>query len=254
MEILKEADLEQSPVETAHRIHMMIAGEMGVEDPYQAIKRECNDAVLAEMEFLSKWLGEPDSIDYALRYAVAGNTIDYGIQHDFDLGKVAAMAMKNAVAVDDSSLLKNELGQARKIAYVLDNAGEIVFDRILIETINQLYQPEQILAVVRDRPFINDALLHDAKVAGLTSISNVKIRAMFPRIPTERDASIKVWKEVQSCDVIIAKGQANYEAFSEVKGMYFLFLIKCEQVRKEISKQSKRDALVGEMVVWKSEK
>jgi uncharacterized protein with ATP-grasp and redox domains len=121
------------------------------------------------------------------------------------------------------------VSQAQNILYLADNAGEIVFDRLLIEQLS----PKQITLVVRGEPIINDATLTDAQAAGLDEIVNIIDNGSDAPGTILKDCSQNLKRHFAAADLILAKGQGNFETLSdEPKNIFFLFKVKCSVVGK----------------------
>jgi len=133
--------------------------------------------------------------------------------------------MHTPFAVDDFELFAESIKEADSILCLGDNAGEIVFDRILIE---QLSGPE-VTVTVKDEPFINDAMVDDAEAAGFDESIRILPVPIYPETTEEFELA---WS---AADLIIAKGQANYEAYSEASGpLFYLLVAKCDCVADEL--------------------
>jgi len=133
--------------------------------------------------------------------------------------------LEEALAVDDYEPFAAVLRRAQRVLYLADNAGEIVFDRVLIEAL----PAAAVTAVVKSEPFINDATAVDASATGLEHVA--AIMEIAPGV-TEPQAFGQAWHEA---DAIIAKGQANYEALSAAGGpTFFLLIAKCDLVARHI--------------------
>ena len=114
--------------------------------------------------------------------------------------------------------------------YLVDNAGEIVFDRVLLETIQDLSNKFlDLTVIVKENPFINDAMLPDAEQAGLLNISNLKLNSMTLPIHFS-----DLFQQFQFYDVVISKGQANFELFNEKAGIFFLLMVKCPIIARDL--------------------
>jgi uncharacterized protein with ATP-grasp and redox domains len=154
---------------------------------------------------------------------------------------------------DEEGFLR-ELRHAQTLAYLADNAGEVVFDRLLLEAINRVYGPKQCLFVTRKEPFINDALVHDAEAVGITEVPGVQIAAMHPVTPTAMTdpEDRRLWQRIRGCDVIISKGQGNYEGLSGEPGITFLLVVKCPVVARDLMRRTGTRVVTGDVVLWKS--
>ena len=252
---LDELSWEGSPMSAAHRVHGLVREETGIDDPYRQVKDLDTREALAWYRALTDRHDEvKPSMETAIRLAVAGNIIDYGANANVAVGDAINNLLHHTFAVSDIEEFLAELDRARTIAYLADNAGEIVLDRLLLETIQASGQPKECLVVVRKEPFINDALRHDAELAGLDCLPRTDITSMNPTVPSENadPADQALWRRIRECDVIISKGQGNYEVFSEEPGLFFLLVAKCPIVANDLQARTGSPLAVGDLVLWKS--
>jgi len=225
-----EMDVNQSPPAVVQRIHRRLRQITGVDDPYREAKDRHNciamkliPALRIDVESAS------DPLLMAVRLAIAGNVIDMGIN-----GNLAEVDVRQAVsqALSEPFLGEQErfckaLAKARSILFLADNAGEIAFDRLLIEQIS----PERVTLVVRGAPVINDATLVDARAVGLDEIVEVMDNGSDAPGTLLDDCSQEFRRRFAEADLIIAKGQGNFESLSHQSGnLFFLFKIKCAMV------------------------
>ncbi|MBN1559694.1 DUF89 family protein, partial [candidate division KSB1 bacterium] len=198
-------------------------------------KKAANRMMLQELEnFRARINDAADPLQTALRLAIAGNVIDYGPQHQLDLWETIERVLRTPLAVDDSEALRRELSASKQLLYIGDNCGEIVLDRLLLETIAH----PNVWFAVRGGPALNDATLEDALTVGIDQLARV--------ITTGDDAPGAVWetassefKDVfQASDVVIAKGQGNLESLMDVKhNIYYLLVAKCELIAARVGAQ-----------------
>jgi uncharacterized protein with ATP-grasp and redox domains len=148
----------------ARKLHVLMRDHTGDSDPYILEKKQYNDialGLLPEMKSLVKKSRDP--FNTALRLSIAGNIIDFAISDNFDLHATIDRVLEAPFAIDHSELLKSALGKARSVLYLGDNAGEIVFDKLFIETIAH----SNLVYAVRGAPVINDATIEDAEYVGM---------------------------------------------------------------------------------------
>ncbi|MFH1940803.1 MAG: ARMT1-like domain-containing protein [bacterium] len=227
---IKKADLTDSPASVSTAVYRIVSEVTGVQDPYKEIKRQTNLEALRMLPGLKKTVEKAeDSLDAALHLAVAGNIIDLGIGHAYDMQKDVLEILNTSFAINDTPSFKKELKPGRKLLYIGDNAGEIVFDRILIEEL--LQRSLEILFVVKSDPIINDALMEDARIAGIADLVPV-IQSGTDDIGVNLDRSSREFKEAfEGTDLILAKGHGNFESCDEMHGnFYFLLKTKCDVV------------------------
>lgn len=255
LRVLNEMAWDGTPVDMAKAVHDMVRQETGSGDPYLQIKEESTRQALDWYAALAGGNGAPDtSIGTATRLAVAGNIIDYGANASVDFAGTIQKLLAKPFAESREDTFLEDLAGAKTIAYLADNAGEIVFDRLLLETIRREYGPKQTLFVTRREPFINDALAADADAAGLTGIPGLEVAALHlgspERMTDPEDRTL--WERIRACDVIISKGQANYEGFSREPGIYFLLVVKCPVIARDLKARTGTDIHISDVVLWRS--
>ncbi len=230
-------DWSSTPPEMANSIHRIVKEECNVRDPYKKVKKECNDLVLELYPGLRKNVNSSeDSLLTAVRLAIAGNIMDFGAMSEFDIEKTVSRVIESDFAINDYQNLVESLENSRTIVYIADNAGEIVFDKLLLETILGRYKIEGIQFAVKGAPVINDATLDDAKYVGVDKIPGVKFIEVATGEPdTGVERNSKEFLEIlDSADVVISKGQGNYEALSSHVGIFFLLMAKCPVVAEDL--------------------
>jgi uncharacterized protein with ATP-grasp and redox domains len=251
MASLLREEPDGSPVVFVRQIQEIVTRITGVADPYRAVKDLSNQQAARWIDAHGGLVPDsaPEALEHAVRIAIAGNIIDYGPSASFDMEASLQKCLNQPFARSDLTLLRERLKGARQLAYLADNAGEIVFDRLLIAELAEQSSLERILLVVRDGPFLNDALEEDARAVGMDAINNLEILRMGPGVPARGSPGRKVWDQVEKCDVRIAKGQANAEAINTVPGFFLLFLVKCELVAREFSNPHALSPEVGDMML-----
>ncbi len=224
-------DWDKRPTEISGIVHGIVKEISGNADPYKRVKKEYNDIALKMYLGLEKIVkNSQDPIQTAVRLAIAGNVIDFAVSSEFDLDGAIDSALARKFAIDDMPALKEELESGREILYIADNAGEIVFDRLLLETILSCYSPRKIKFVVKASPVVNDVTLDDARYVGIDKIPNLEFIEVGPGL--ERTSG--KFKEIVENNLTISKGQGNYEALSEVETIFFLFMVKCMVVARDL--------------------
>jgi uncharacterized protein with ATP-grasp and redox domains len=249
LEELVGMDWRSKPPDMAHVVHRIVREECGVRDPYQAVKKEYNDiglAIYPEMRKLVEDSEEP--LLTAVRLAIAGNVIDFGASSEFDLSKTLHDVLWKVLSIHDYDALVRELERAGSIAYLADNAGEIVLDRLLLETILDRFDVGKVLFVVKGAPIINDATGEDAEYAGLGALAGlefVKVGIGEQGTGPERDSD-EFMEMLDGVDVVLSKGQGNYEALSERSGIFFLLMAKCPVIAEDLNVE------VGDIILKRS--
>jgi hypothetical protein len=234
---ISEMDLSISPPVMAQSVHRIIRQHTGSDDPYRFVKQTFNDFALGLYPALRRQIdASSDPFDTAVRLAIAGNIIDFGVNAAIDADLVHA-TIDHALSgplIGDVRRFEDRVASARRILYLGDNTGEVVFDRLLIETLPQ----GRVTFVVRGRPVINDITMDDAEQTGMT--------ACVPVIDNGSDAPGTVLSDCSDAfkaafgvaDLIIAKGQGNYESLSDVdRPIVFLLKAKCPVIAGHLNCQ-----------------
>ncbi|TFF96768.1 MAG: DUF89 family protein, partial [Promethearchaeota archaeon] len=175
MEFLLENDFEEitSPI-VGKYLYKLIGEFMDTEDPYRELKQEYNELALKYYDEVKDFVKKAeDPVFEALVVAALGNTIDFASQHKIDVVKDLKQFSPKELAINEYSAFKQLIENENKMLYLLDNAGEIVFDKILIETLLDEYPDLEIIAAVRSAPIINDATIKDAEFISLTNLITV---------------------------------------------------------------------------------
>ena len=245
METLLKSDWTSTPLEIAHRVHKIVREETRIEDPYKKIKNMYNDVALNLYPKIKQNVNKSsDPLNEAIRLAIAGNIIDFGPKSkgQFDVEKTIEDVFNREFAIDDYKIFKEKIKKARNLLYFVDNTGEIVFDKLLIETILkfrekiEIDQDLKITIVVKCGPVINDATIKDAKYIGMNEIPNIEFK-----MTTNGDSNIrpslnskKVESWIKNHDMTIAKGQANYEGLSQFNDIFFVLITKCRIIASDL--------------------
>lgn len=247
--ILPELDFNISPPHNSIRVYSEIAALSGCTDPFAALKKVSNDFAMVLSTEARKTIGQAeDPLFSAIVFSIAGNIIDYGSQQHFDADKAVKECLSKKLTINDYALLKNDIEKAESILYLGDNAGEIVFDGLVIEQLDK-----KVVFAVKEGPIINDALREDAIACGLdTKCSVISNGTQCPGTPLD-DCSEEFLDYFNSADIIISKGQGNFETLSELnRPIYFLLTVKCPIVGNHITELSGKEVKTGDMVLMKS--
>lgn len=224
---ISEADWLGTPPRMGQHLHRIIRRELDCRDPYKEIKNRMNRAAASLLPVLCEAMKrQPDPQEAAVRLAIGGNMLDAGAKTQIaieDLPQHMNAIWTKPLRGDVQALFRAAQA-AHSILYLADNAGEILFDRVLIEAL----PTEKIKVFVRGAPVINDATLEDAVFAGLPEIVPVFDNGSDAPGTLLEDCSESFRACFEQADMIIAKGQGNYETLSEVtKNVFFLFIVKC---------------------------
>lgn len=241
---LSEVSYNHSPPHIAAHVYRLIRQTLNNPDPYKKVKDEYNQKAKKLYPSLKKKVkSSRDKFRTAVKLSIAGNVIDFGSSQNFQLDKTIKQVLNKKMAIDDVTPLKKEIKKASHILYLGDNAGETFFDRILIEE----FPKKEIYYGVRGAPVINDATQEDASFAGLQEITQIISNGSDAPGTILDECSKEFRKVFKKADLIIAKGQGNYETLNEVKdkNIFFLFMVKCPVIAHDAK------CCVGDNVVWK---
>lgn len=245
LSIIEKADMNKPPAYSTTFIHRTIRDKIG-QDPFKKIKSLYNTIAMGLYpELKEKVRSSRDPLWTAARLAIAGNIIDFGIFTSIDISKSVEDALKETIAVDDYGSFKHAVNETDTILYLLDNSGEIVFDKLLIEEL--LRKGKKVKAVVKGSPVLNDVTMDDACQTLLTELCEVVDNGSDAIGTVLEWTSPEFQAHFQSADLIISKGQGNFETIADNgKRTYFLFQAKCEVVSKGLGLSS------GSMLLKKS--
>lgn len=206
----------------------------GIADPYLKEKKQSNKIALKlYKQWKPKVLTSDNPFSLSLRLAIAGNIMDYGTDQEFDVHETIKKAMIAEFAIDDSALLKQRIKEAKNILYLGDNAGEIVFDKLFLETINH----NHVVYAVRGAPVLNDATLKDAREIGVDLVADVISNGFDAPSTVLSQCNSEFLDVYNSADLIISKGQGNLEGL--INGhdprLFFLLMVKCDVIGEALN-------------------
>ena len=229
---IKDIPLENTPPETATFIYQKIKEITGVNDPYKKIKEQNIQQVIKLYPYLKDIVtNSNDPLLTAIRLAIAGNVIDYGANRHFHLEDEIEKALKQDFAALDYDQFRTDLEKARSVMYLGDNAGESVFDKLLIETMDK-----PVTYVVREEPIINDVTMEDAVNSGIGEVAEIISSGVHTPAIILKLCNENFIKKFNEADLVISKGQGNFEGLSEVKRpVYFLLKAKCRLIARELN-------------------
>lgn len=212
-------------------------------DPFAEIKYANNEMALKLYPSLKERVEQSnDPLHTACQLAACGNIIDLGIHEKFDIDATINKVLNEGFKRDQFNQFISELNQTLKyrnpleILYLCDNAGEIVFDKLFMEELIRHYPMLNITAVVRSIPVLNDATLDDAKMVGLDKVVKVLENGNDQLGTIIERASPEVIDKYEHANIILSKGQANYETVSHTDPrVYFILKAKCEVIAESLS-------------------
>jgi len=234
LRLLPQLDWDLPPPVIAREIHRAIRDLTGDPDPY--LRKKISDTetaleLLPEAEEIVAASGHPFLT--AVMFSIAGNAIDLGAKtaSDVDVNEVFRNALVKPVDETAVNRLERAVRDAGNVLFLSDNAGEIVFDRPLLEEIGR----EKVVVAVRGAPVINDATLDDAERSGITERFQVISNGSDTPGTWLSDCSGAFVQQFEKADLVIAKGQGNYESLgNHPRTVFFLFLVKCPTISEKL--------------------
>jgi uncharacterized protein with ATP-grasp and redox domains len=242
--LLQTVPADLTPPEIGSRVHMLVRQFVGEVDCYRQEKQRSTQEALEMYPALKQLVAQSqDPFDTAVRLSIAGNIIDLAMkdEHD-DLWATVDRVLSQPYAVDDLPALRKGLAAADWVLFLADNAGETVFDRVLVENL-----PLRVVYAVKGTPIVNDATLEDAIDAGLDGCAQL-ISNGSGAIGTVLNLASPEFRDFfERAPLIISKGQGNYETLSEAGERVFCLLqAKCPVIGRDIG------VPVGSIVVRRS--
>jgi uncharacterized protein with ATP-grasp and redox domains len=252
-----ETDLDQSPPQIGQHIHRLVRELAGNDDPYGALKGRSNAAARAALPGLRALVqAATDPLEAAVRLAIAANVLDAGMNaaamegglHDGAAGDEPGDEVVRALEPGlreplhgSLSAFREAVAGAARILFLTDNCGEIVVDRLLVEQLPM----DRLTIAVRGAPVLNDATLGDARFAGLDRLAPVIDNGSDAPGTLLGDCSPRFRQVFAEADLVIAKGQGNYETLSGADAdVFFLFKVKCPLIADHAGFPAGANALV----------
>lgn len=238
---LAHINFEETAPELAYRMHQHAKRLSGNSDPYLRLKETYNaialriSAFIEEEQLMDK---SDDPFDLACRLAIAGNIIDFSVGLDLDEAEIFKSMHDSLTAPlfgSGSQSLKEAVNKAKSILYLADNSGEIVFDKFLVSELPR----DKVTYVVKGGPIVNDATMVDAMNVGMVDLVRVIDNGHDAQGTVLHACSEAFQQAFEAADLIISKGQANFETLSHRtdKVIYYLLRAKCHSVAQAIGCQ-----------------
>ncbi len=234
--ILKSMELDSRlfmPPLYSEIIYRVLTDETGIKDPYKKLRKDQNDLILNNLDiFRRKTENSDDPVFTSLYYSLLGNIIDYGGVRIFDLDDIFVETNILELMIDDYMEFRNRLEKAETLLIISDNAGEAVFDMLFLEQIRKIFPDIKVWYGVRSGPAINDIIMEDAVYIGIDKYSDI-IESGSTYAGTIISKSTPEFISVYNkCDIIISKGQGNFETLEaeKEKDIFFVFKVKCSVV------------------------
>ena len=240
--MIQKIPMGHTPPETGESIYRKIREITGNLDPYNKIKQKNIEKALSLYSSLKEKVRKSDDrLFTAIRIAIAGNVVDYGVNKSFNIDKEIDKVFKKEFAISDYIKFKDFLNDSEEILYIGDNAGEAVFDKTLIE---ELGKP--VTFVVRETPVINDVTMKEAKQIGIDKIAKVISSGTTAPGTILNLCNDDFIHKFINADMVISKGQGNYEGLSGVdRSIFFLLKVKCPVIARDIGVKENNIVLKG---------
>ena len=228
---------ELSSNATGTRIHQYIKKETGCYDPYYDQKKAGNEIALSLMPKVREILKEDDSLETYVKIAIVGNILDFGTFHlDADFESMIFEGLQKELKINKIDEFEEALKKYDKVLYLVDNTGEIVFDKLLLEKIKE-YDVD-ITVAVKERPILNDACMEEALEAGLDEVADLITTGSDSVGVVESMISDDFKEMLLNSPFVISKGMGNYEGLTEMnfngQDVFVLLCTKCPAISKEM--------------------
>ncbi len=241
LKLLSKFDsFDKSPAYYAYFIQQIVKDITGKEDPFYAQKKLANRIALDLLKEIKPMRNsQEDSLAFSLKVSAVGNYIDFAIRGDFDLRRDVLNLMNSEFVVWDYETFKKKLKGAERVFIIGDNAGEIAFDKILVEEL--LSMGKEVLYGVKGKPILNDATYEDAEEVSMTKLCKVIDNGSDKVGTWLEDCSEEFRNTFYASDLVISKGQANFETLSDAnREVFFLLVAKCEPIASETGGKVRR--------------
>ena len=233
LKILAEAPAKYGAPVIVRTIQKLQEEMLGIKHEYEEIKKHYNEVMMQYEDKVTEYMAKSeDSVKMGIQYAMIGNYIDFGAR--ITVTEEHLTELLNAperFEVDEKQYreLSEDLGKAKKLVYLTDNCGEIVMDKLLVREIKNAYPDLEITVMVRGYEVVNDATMEDAMQVGICDIATVMPNGSDIAGTWIEEISEEAKKVLDEADVIISKGQGNFETLRKCgRNIYYIFLCKCD--------------------------
>ena len=222
---------------TGSAMHAIIKDKTGCRDPYRREKIESNRLALKYLPDVEKILDADDSLENYVKIAIIGNILDFGaFTLDDDIEGVIRDSLSKDLIIKDIEEFEDSLKRNDRVLYLVDNTGEIVFDKLLLGKIRQYGL--DITIAVKSEPILNDACMAEALDAGLDEFGEIVEIGAGTVGYVDSMISEEFRQIFNEHKFVISKGMGNYEGLTEIdlsdKEIYFLLCAKCNTISRDI--------------------
>jgi uncharacterized protein with ATP-grasp and redox domains len=231
---------KETPPYVAKDVYEFLALKTGLEDPLEHLKQESIKKAITYLPLIEQKIKDSDDkLFTAIKAAVAGNVIDFATTKEFCLDEEINSIFDTNFAINDYKTFKDELEKTKQLIILSDNAGENVFDKVLIKTIKEIYPNIKTYYSTRGKAIINDITTKEALQIGIDEYCEVISTGVDTPGLEKKQASNKFMDLFNKTPLILSKGMGNFECLESHKDnrVFFLFKIKCDVVANQISRK-----------------
>ncbi|PLY05503.1 MAG: hypothetical protein C0625_13010 [Arcobacter sp.] len=246
LEIMEEVEkrahkfsFNHTPPFIAKDVYEFLAFKTGIKDPLEKLKQESIKKAISYLPLVEEKIeNSEDRLFTAIKTAVAGNVIDFATTKEFSLDEEINSIFDTDFSINDYEVFNEELEKTNKLIILSDNAGENVFDKVLIKTITKLYPTLKIYYATRGKAIINDITIVEAKQIGIDKYCEVISTGVDTPGLEKKRASKEFMKLFEKTPLILSKGMGNFECLESYsdKRIFFLFKVKCDVVANQIKR------------------
>ena len=229
----------ETPPYIAKDVYEYLEQMTNLDDPLEKLKQESIKKATSYLPLINKKIeNSEDKLFTAIKAAVAGNVIDFATTKEFSLDDEINSIFKTNFSINDYKIFKEKLYKVDKLIILSDNAGENVFDKVLIKTIKELLPNLKIYYATRGKAIINDITIKEALQIGIDKYCEVISSGVDTPGLEKKQASKEFLKLFNETSLILSKGMGNFESLesSNDSRIFFLFKVKCEVVANAISR------------------
>lgn len=236
----KNFSFERTPPFVAKEVYEFLGQKIGMNDPLEKLKKESIKKALTYTPFLENIIEKSDDkLFSSIKTSVAGNVIDFATTLEFSLEEEIKNIFQTNFSINDYEEFKIELEKANSLIILADNAGENVFDKILIKNIKNIYPKKNIIYATRGVPIINDITTKEAFEIGINKYAKIMSSGVDTPGFEKSQASKEFLDLFEDSPLILSKGMGNFECLESYndKRVFFLFKVKCDVVASKVSKE-----------------
>lgn len=231
---LQGLDWTHTSPEVLEVVFTKISTRFGDSDAFRALKDKQNQKGLQLYPWLRRLVSEAeDSLSMAANLAIIGNSLDLmWSDGSLEIEPIIKDKLRKPLPQETCLAFKRSLESSTLLVYFGDNCGEVVFDKLLLQTINQAFDLEAVF-VVRSVPTLNDVTLREAGIIGMDEVARVMENGIDGPLPGTRLArcSEELRRLVTKADMVVSKGGGNFDTLDEEKTLphntFFLLMCKC---------------------------